>query len=161
MNRNAIIAVVVILIIIIIGYLVYANSTPVEEVLNETGNTLNNVVDDMPDTTATSTATTSPATSTPAATTGSVKSFTVEGSSYSFTPSTITVNKGDTVKITFVNKNGIHDLVVDGYNVRTKQIGAGKQETIQFVANKTGTFEYYCSVGNHRAMGMKGSLKVQ
>jgi uncharacterized cupredoxin-like copper-binding protein len=32
---------------------------------------------------------------------------------------------------------------------------------VQFVADKTGTFEFYCSVGNHRQMGMVGTLVVQ
>jgi plastocyanin len=32
---------------------------------------------------------------------------------------------------------------------------------IEFVANKKGKFEYYCSVGEHRAMGMKGNLVVE
>jgi plastocyanin len=29
------------------------------------------------------------------------------------------------------------------------------------VADKKGTFEYYCSVGQHRALGMKGKLVVE
>ncbi len=72
----------------------------------------------------------------------------------------MSVKKGDTVKITFVNSSGLHDLKIDEFNVATKQLAAGKEETVTFVASKTGTFEYYCSVGNHRAMGMKGTLTV-
>ena len=92
---------------------------------------------------------------------GLVKSFTVTGKPYSFSPSTITVNKGDTVKITFVNQSGTHNWTIDEFNAATKTIQGGQQETIQFVANKTGTFEYYCSVGTHRQMGMKGTLIVK
>ncbi len=90
----------------------------------------------------------------------SVKEFTVEGSSFAFAPKTMSVNKGDTVKITFVNKIGFHDLVIDEFNARTKQIKAGESETITFVADKAGSFEYYCSVGTHRAQGMVGTLTV-
>ena len=91
----------------------------------------------------------------------SVKEFTVVGDNFSFAPSTMKVKKGDTVKITFKNNKGFHDFRIDEFNVATKQMGGGKQETVQFVATKTGSFEYYCSVGEHRAMGMKGTLIVE
>ena len=90
-----------------------------------------------------------------------VKSFTVEGGNFTFTPTMITVAKGDTVRITFKNMEGIHDLVIDEFNAKTKQISSGQEETIEFVADKVGTFEYYCSVGSHRAMGMVGTLEVK
>lgn len=90
-----------------------------------------------------------------------MKSFTVTGSNFAFIPSTIMVKKGDTVKITFKNTSGFHDLRVDGYNVGTKQMQAGNEETFSFVADKAGSFEYYCSVGTHRQMGMKGILTVK
>jgi plastocyanin len=87
------------------------------------------------------------------------KSFTVTGTNFAFTPTTMTVNRGDRVKITFQSQ-GTHDLVVEGYNVRTNILSAGQSQTIEFVANQSGSFEYYCSVGNHRQMGMKGTLVV-
>jgi nitrosocyanin len=90
----------------------------------------------------------------------SVKEFAVEGGMYYFTPKEITVNKGDTVKIVFTNKEGMHDFVIDEFNARTKIIQTGQTDTITFVADKAGTFEYYCSVGDHRAKGMKGMLIV-
>jgi len=91
----------------------------------------------------------------------SVKEFTVEGSSFAFAPKTMTVNKGDTVKITFINKVGFHDFVIDEFvGAKTKQIKAGENEVITFVADKSGTFEYYCSVGTHRQQCMVGSLTV-
>ena len=90
-----------------------------------------------------------------------VREFTVTGRAFSFTPSTMTVNKGERVRITFNNAAGTHDLVVDGYNVRTKILQGGESETIEFVADEAGTFEYYCSVGTHRQQGMKGTLTVE
>lgn len=91
----------------------------------------------------------------------SIKEFTIDGKKFAFTPSTITVNKGDTVRIVFKNNEGLHDLKIDEFNVATKQIKEGATDTVEFVADKAGSFEYYCSVGNHRAMGMKGMLTVQ
>ena len=103
-----------------------------------------------------------PATSTETSTpTVNVKEFTVDGKNFSFAPSALTVKKGDTVRIVFKNVGGFHDLKIDEFNVATKQIGDGQTDTIEFVADKTGSFEYYCSVGSHRAMGMKGALIVQ
>ena len=90
-----------------------------------------------------------------------VKEFAVSGKNFSFTPASMEVNVGDRVKITFTNQGGNHDLVVDGYNIRTKVLGASQSETIEFVADKAGNFEYYCSVGTHRQMGMKGTLVVK
>jgi nitrosocyanin len=92
--------------------------------------------------------------------TGAVKEFTVTGDNFAFAPNTMTVKKGDTVKVTFKNAEGFHDFKLDEFGVSTKQIGANTSETVTFVADKAGSFEYYCSVGQHRAMGMKGTLTV-
>jgi plastocyanin len=91
----------------------------------------------------------------------STKEFTVSGENFSFAPNTMSVKKGDTVKITFTNAEGFHDFRIDEYNVATAKLNAGASETVEFVADQTGTFEYYCSVGSHRAMGMKGTLTVE
>lgn len=93
-------------------------------------------------------------------TTGALKEITVTSSGMTFNPKTLTVKKGDRVRITFTNGGGTHDLRVDGYNVGTKVISGGASETFEFVADQAGSFEYYCSVGSHRAMGMKGTLTV-
>ena len=90
-----------------------------------------------------------------------VKEFVISGQNFSFTPSSITVKKGDKVKITFKNTQGFHDFKIDEYGVATKQANAPTTEVLEFTADKAGSFEYYCSVGSHRAMGMKGTLKVE
>lgn len=89
------------------------------------------------------------------------KEFTVTASNYSFAPNMITVKKGETVKINFVNSVGFHDLKIDEFKVATKKINGGATDSVTFVADKAGSFEFYCSVGSHRAMGMKGTLVVQ
>lgn len=90
-----------------------------------------------------------------------VKEFTVEGNDFAFVPNSMTVQQGDTVRITFKNVEGFHDFVIDEFDVSTSQIGAGQTEVVEFVADQAGTFEYYCSVGQHRKMGMKGTLIVE
>jgi plastocyanin len=93
--------------------------------------------------------------------TQSVKEFLVTGENFSFKPNLITVKKGDKVKITFKNTAGFHDFVIDEYGASTKQTQAPTTEVLEFTADKIGTFEYYCSVGSHRTMGMVGTLKVE
>lgn len=98
--------------------------------------------------------------------TGELKTFVVTAGNFKFfmdgveNPE-ITVKQGDRVRIEFVNEEGFHDWVLDEFNARTKQLTAGNSETIEFVATTKGTFEYYCSVGEHRAMGMKGVFVVE
>ncbi|MDP5274870.1 cytochrome C oxidase subunit II [Chengkuizengella axinellae] len=93
----------------------------------------------------------------PAASTGEVKEFTIKASNFEFDQKEIKVNKGDTVKITLENTQGLHALEVAGYDVEVKD-----GETITFVASETGEFEYICSImcgTGHN--DMIGSLVVQ
>ena len=89
------------------------------------------------------------------------KTFTVTGQNFSFSPAQIKVKKGEVIKIVFKNAAGFHDFMIDKYNVRAQRIQGGSEEVITFTADKTGSFEYYCSVGTHRAQGMKGTLIVE
>lgn len=90
-----------------------------------------------------------------------VKTFTIVGANFSFTPNQITVNKGDTVKIIFQDSDGHHNLSIDGYNVQTQTIDSGQTSEITFIADKTGSFQYYCSVPTHKDRGMVGTLTVE
>ena len=92
---------------------------------------------------------------------GAVKEFTVTGKNFSFTPSLINVKKGDRVKITFKNESGFHDFRIDEFGIATPQKQSPDTEVLEFIVNEAGSFEYYCSVGTHRQMGMKGTLVVQ
>lgn len=71
-------------------------------------------------------------------------------------------NIGDTVVITLINDDGrSHDIMIDEFNVATPVFGErGREESISFTADQAGTFFYYCSVGNHRRVGMEGQLIV-
>ncbi len=89
-----------------------------------------------------------------------VKEISVTNKGLAFDIKEIKVKVGDTVKITFTNGGGMHDLVIDEFNAGTEVLRFGKSETIEFKVTQTGEYEYYCSVGNHRAQGMWGTLKV-
>lgn len=89
------------------------------------------------------------------------ETFTIDASNFKFSTKEIKVKKGTKVKIVLNVKEGLHDWVVDEFNARTKQINEGKSDTVEFMADKAGTFEYYCSVLQHRKMGMVGKLIVE
>ena len=151
--------IIVILALIVVGFFGYktymakspVNSEPVDNTGLETNSTANNEM------TPTSTGSTQPV---PPPDQATVREFTVFGNNYSFNPSKITVKKGDIVKITFKDDDGFHDLKIDGYNVATQRVNTGGESSVQFVALKSGSFEYYCSVDSHREKGMKGTFTV-
>ena len=90
------------------------------------------------------------------------KEIVVEGAEFLFKPNVITVKKGEKVRIILKNTGKMpHDFVIDELGVKTKTIRSGETDTVEFTPDKIGNFEFYCSVGNHRAMGMKGSFTVQ
>lgn len=89
------------------------------------------------------------------------KVFAVKGINYGYDVKEIKVKKGDTVTINFESTDGFHDWNIDEFNAKTSKVQPGVPTSVTFVADKEGTFEYYCSVGSHRAHGMVGKLIVE
>ena len=87
--------------------------------------------------------------------------FTVAGVNFAFDVKEIIVQEGDIVTINFESTEGFHDWVVDEFNAATSKVRPGTPTSVTFVADKVGTYEYYCSVGNHRLQGMVGKLIVE
>jgi plastocyanin len=92
---------------------------------------------------------------------GNAVSFNLSGENFAFDTATITVQKGDTVTINFASESGFHDWTVDELNAATSRVNSGESTSVTFVADTAGSFEYYCSVGNHRAQGMVGTITVK
>jgi len=90
-----------------------------------------------------------------------VKEFNITGQSFFFSPREIRVKLGDKIKINFTSAGDFHDWTLDGYSVGTAQVNTGQSASVEFTADKAGGFEYYCSVGTHRAMGMVGAFIVE
>lgn len=166
MNKKVLVTVLVSLVFVVGGYMIYKNNNAPYEVEDAMKNT-KPIEQAMPAPTDDINATieknevTDAAIKGDASVTSKVKEFTVDGSNFKFAPNSITVKKGDTVKITLKNIAGFHDFKIDAFGVATKQIKEGETETVTFTADKAGSFEYYCSVGKHKAMGMVGTLTVQ
>lgn len=77
-----------------------------------------------------------------------------------FSPNQITVNKGDIVRLKITNKKGTHDFKIDEFNVYT-DTPLDKEMIVEFVADKAGSFEYYCTKPGHRQNGHWGTLNVK
>lgn len=151
--NNKVVAVLIVLLLIVGGFLLFKNSSvaPTESDVELGMPVPGSDVDEM--VVENTVVDVSPA---------KVKEFKVDASPYKFSPVGITVNKGDTVKITVTNVEGTHDFKLDEFvGASTRILKTGETQVITFVVDKTGTFEYYCSVGNHRAMGMVGTLTVK
>lgn len=85
----------------------------------------------------------------------------LEAGSFYYAPDTIRVKKGETVRIVMTSKDMMHDFNIDELDVKLPITKSGETNTIDFKATKTGTFEYYCSVGQHRVNGQVGKLIVE
>lgn len=74
----------------------------------------------------------------------------------------IIVKEGDTVTVQIKSNDDMpHDFVVDEFGAKSNTVSGGALTSVTFVADKKGTFKYFCSVGNHRAQGMEGNLIVE
>jgi plastocyanin len=80
--------------------------------------------------------------------------------SYGFTPSTVEVKKGETVRFKVNNKGGFHSFSIPSSNIEV-QTPSGQITDVEWTAEKEGTFEFKCSIGNHAAQGQKGTIIVK
>lgn len=85
----------------------------------------------------------------------------ITGSNYKFTPNKISVKKGQKTRILFKSADGPHDFRLDELNLATAVIQGGQEDFVEFTPDKTGTYQFYCSVDGHRQMGMVGTLTVE
>ena len=76
---------------------------------------------------------------------------------------TIVVKRGEVVKITLVNGDGItHNIAVPKLGVASSYVGkAGEEASIVFKAEKVGEYEYLCTVPGHAEAGMIGKIVVE
>lgn len=90
--------------------------------------------------------------------------FTFSMKDHTISPDTWELEAGQTVKIRVINTQGNHDFLLDEMNINTGEIKAGDCVVVEGTvpADAAGkTFEYYCSVGIHRQLGMVGKLTVK
>ena len=84
---------------------------------------------------------------------------------YFYLPNKITAEPGEKLVLRLNVEGGMHDFKIDELNVQSKTIEKGDQDTVEFIIPKdadTGkTYEFYCSIGNHKQLGMKGTITVK
>lgn len=87
----------------------------------------------------------------------------VSETEYSLDPPNPSVAKAGVVRFKVKNAGKIeHALEVEGPSgdVKTKLIKPGASATLEADLGKAGTYEWYCPVDNHKALGIKGEVKV-
>lgn len=92
---------------------------------------------------------------------GETKEFSMIARQWEFDPPVITVNEGDTVRLIIRSVDVTHGIAIPQFGIN-RQLMAGQTTTIQFVADKAGTYTFFCSVfcgAGHSEM--KGTLIVQ
>lgn len=95
------------------------------------------------------------------ATVEDVKTIDVIASRFTFEPATITVARGDRVRLRLHSTDRSHGIAIRAFRVKAVIPKMGETVTVEFVADQAGTFDFtcseYCGTG-HAAM--KGRLVV-
>ncbi|MDA2922994.1 cupredoxin domain-containing protein [Patescibacteria group bacterium AH-259-L07] len=90
-----------------------------------------------------------------------VKEFNIVARRFAFDPDTITVNKGDTVKLNITSTDTTHGLAISEFGVNAI-LPPGETKTIEFVASQSGSYTMFCSVAcGSGHFDMKGTLIVK
>lgn len=101
-------------------------------------------------------------TSTQKSSDSSIKEIAVSAKEFAYSPSTINLKKNERVRIKFTNDGGMtHNLVIEGMDVSTKNIGSGESDSVEFTPLQAGTFTFFCSIDSHRGLGLEGKMIVQ
>jgi plastocyanin len=85
----------------------------------------------------------------------------VEAENFSFSMKEIRVEKGEKLIVKFTNKEGFHDFLIDELKVNSGMVAQANTIELEIPTDTVGTYEYYCSVGQHRANGMFGKLIIE
>lgn len=90
-----------------------------------------------------------------------IVSIAVTAKQFDFSPSVVTVNKGDTVRLTVTSVDVTHGLAIPAFGV-SENLRPGETVTVEFTADKAGEFPFFCSVFCGEGHGqMRGTLIVR
>ena len=86
--------------------------------------------------------------------------FAVSARRYAFDPPRLEVHSGDLVKVTLRSRDIPHSFVIDAYRI-ARRVDAGGTVTFEFLADRAGTFTFYCNLTmEDGCRDMKGELVV-
>lgn len=92
--------------------------------------------------------------------TGHTTTVTVQVDGMTYSPSEIEVPRGDELVVVFENTGiDMHDIEF-GNGDASERLTIGKSETVN-VGVVGEDMPFWCSISNHRAMGMEGTITVQ
>jgi len=90
-----------------------------------------------------------------------VREIEVTAKQWEFIPATITVSQGDKVRLKITSIDVAHGLALPDFDV-SAYLAPGKTTTVEFEADKKGTFSFFCNVICGRGHNqMRGVLIVQ
>jgi heme/copper-type cytochrome/quinol oxidase subunit 2 len=89
------------------------------------------------------------------------REFTIRASEYRFSPDRLEVTQDDLVKLTVQSGDVAYSFTIDEYRL-ARRIPAGGSTTIEFRADRVGSFPYYSNMTNDgRHASMRGVLVVR
>lgn len=83
------------------------------------------------------------------------KEFHVKAQQFSFDHATIRVKRGDRVRLYLTSMDVGHGIAIPEFGVNLQAPTVGQEVSTEFIADKTGTFTFYCSIfcgAEHRHM---------
>lgn len=93
------------------------------------------------------------------------RQLSLDAFNYEYSKEQIGVKPGETIEIKLNSTDGMHNFVIDSLNVESEVVMKGQSTTVLVTipadAKPGDSYEYYCSVMNHRALGMVGSLVIE
>ena len=90
-----------------------------------------------------------------------VREISVRADGFSFSPSTIEVQKDEIVKVTFTAVDMPHSFTIDAYRI-SKRAAQGQTVTFEFRADRTGPFDFFCNLSqDERCKNMRGKFVVR
>lgn len=92
------------------------------------------------------------------------KTMEVRATEFTFSPSTLYARPGETISVVMTNDGNVpHDMDFElpKGEVEIEDVEPGDTGRITFqVPEQEGSYTFYCSIDNHREMGMEGRLVV-
>src|SRR5690606_31724305 len=86
------------------------------------------------------------------------REFTITAKDFRFAPERLEVTQDDLIKLTIQSQDVAYSLTIDEYRV-SRRIPAGGTTTLEFRADRTGTFTFYSNLTNDaRHQQMRGQL---
>ncbi len=92
----------------------------------------------------------------------SLKEVHIQAFNFGFNQDSVTIKKGDHVRLIFTSTEGTHGVRIPDLGLSTKAFSAGEEQILEFTATNAGIFNYFCSVpcgSGHR--DMQGQLVVE